>query len=768
MPKSFHRSFAGGIIAPELYGRIDLPKFQTGLRDAVNFITLSHGPAARRTGTYFINEAKSQELNPGVRIVPFVFSAEQAVIIELGHLYARFHTKDGTALEAAKSIVTISSANPCVVEITGHGYVNGDWVYCAATLSGYPLSGRFLKVASATTDTFVVQDLAGNNIDSTTFPAPGAFGITFARVYTLTTPFAAGSLFELDYAQNNDVLTLTSQTYGAYEMRRSGAASWSITAVSFTSTIAAPSTVTATATKPTPTNVYAQRYVVTTVAADGITESAPSAAASDTNNLSISGNYNTITWSSVTGALRYNVYKERAGVFGFIGQSDDGATGVVDDNIVADTAVTPPESSIVLNDATGRYPATVTYHELRRWFAGTANNPQTIYATRNGTESNLTTSVPSGPNDALAFRIAAQQQLAIRYLVPLSDMIALTVGGEFRIFADGGPAIDSTTLSIKPQGFSGAAAVKPVLTSGSALYVQSQGSRVRELAYDPNGTGYYRSNDVSILAPHLVSGFSIVEMAYARAPESVLWAVRNDGQLLAMTYVPDQQVYGWHRHTTDGLFESCAVIPEDSEDTLYVVVRRTINGRTVRYIERLHSRVMSEQADAFFLDSGLSLTSGPGVTSIGGLWHLEGKQVQVLADGAVGQSATVVNGTIALAELSFKVHIGLQFISDLTTLPLAYEQAPAAGQGMMKNVNLVHLRLVNSSVVKAGPSTSKLREYPARQVEDPYNSPPTLRTFEARLAIDPSWNTDGSVVVRQDLPLPLTVAAMALETATGG
>lgn len=752
MPKSLFRSFAGGEITPELFGRLDLTKFQTGLSLARNFVTLPHGPASRRPGFQFVNETRTSA--QASRLIPFVFSADQGVILEFGHLSIRFHTAAGTLLEAVKPIVGVVTG---VVEVTGHGYSVGDDVYF--TGGAQP---RFLRVGSVVdANRFQVADLWGE----TAIPPSGSTAV--ARVYQIASPYPSTALAGLRYAQDADVLTISSASYPTQELRRLGAANWTLTAASFAPVLAPPAGVAATAVVAVATNLTTQRYKVTTVAPDLVNESLPSAEVSCSNNLTLAGNYNTISWTAIGSGYRYYVYKLRGGVYGYIGQADTSSPSVVDDNILPDTTVSPPEDNITLNGTAGEYPTAVAHHERRRWFAGTGDGPQNVWATRNGTLSNLTSSVPSRADDALQFRIAAQQQNAIRHLVPLADLLALTAGGEFRIFADGGPAIAPDTLSVKPQGFSGASEVQPVLTTASAIYVQAQGSRVREITYDPSGTGFYRSIDASILATHLFDGHQITQLAYTRAPDSTLWAVRDDGVLLGMTYVPDQQVYGWHQHHTAGAFESIAVIPENNEDTLYAVVRRVVDGRTVRYIERLKPRMFTEQADAFFVDSGLTYSGAP-VTTITGLWHLEGKAVQVLADGAVVVGKTVLDGQITLPTAASVVHIGLAYVSDMVTLPLAYEGAPASGQGTMKNVGKVHLRVVRSSVAKAGPNFSNLREYPARLVSDPYGSPPSLQTREVSLSIDPSWNTDGTVCVRQDQPLPLTVAALALDTAVGG
>lgn len=838
--KTLLRSFAGGEITPELYGRLDLTKYQTGLSKALNFRVLPHGPAARRPGFRFINEAKDSTKR--VRLIPFAYSADQTVLLEFGDQYIRFHVNGSTLLEPTVAITSV--VGNVVTTTAAHGYSTGDWVYMAA-LSGNP--ARFFKITVTGANTFTTQDYWGVNTN------PGLANYTAARVYTLTTPYIESDLFELRYAQNSDVITITHPDYAARELSRTSATSWTLSTINFVPTFPVPAAPTVTATIAQNQNLSPQTYVVTAVAADGVTESLASSPTTVNNNLTLAGNYNTITFNAVDGGARYNIYRKRGGIYGYIGQirptnaggvtalstlvrgqvlsksrtvtvttaaahgrttgdivriydtgvpSFDGvwvitvintttfiytsdvasnftvsntgnmaltSLGIVDDNILPDTGRTPPENIVYLNTNVNDYPTTVTYYEQRRWFAGTNNAQQSIWATRNGTEANLTSSVPTQEDDALLFRIASQQQNAIQHLVPLSDLIALTIGGEFRIFADNAPNITPTSLSIKPQGYTGASSVQPALTSGSILYVQSQGSRIREFSYNSAGNSYV-SIDISIMAPHLFNGYTIVDLAFARAPTPTLWAVRSDGVLLGMTYVPEQQVYGWHQHTTDGVFESVAVIGEGDEDVLYAVVRRTVNNRSVRYIERLTSEILVDQENAFFVDSGLTYEdySGLPASTISGLYHLEGKSVQILANGAVHPARTVTNGAITLDTPANKVQVGLGYNSDLQTLPLAFDGAPAGGQGFTKNINKVAMRVTNSSLVKAGPSFAKLTEYPARDVTDPYGSPPSLKTGELRFAVGPSWNSDGMICVRQDQPLPLTIMSMALDVATGG
>jgi hypothetical protein len=765
MIKNLLRSFAGGEITPELFGRIELGKFQSGLRKILNFFVLPHGPVVRRPGHRYVLEAKDS-VNK-VRLIPFVFNVDQAVALEFGHNYIRFHIAGQTLLEANKTITAMTLASPGVFTSVAHGYTAGQEVYLQGFTSHPDLNLRYYRIAAPTADTFTLTDLHGTAVSTVGQPAYSAGGLV-ARVYLIASTYASADLFDIHYVQSADVLTLTHPSYAAMELRRLGATNWTLTAVSFAPTIGAPASANATPTVAVVGNPVTHYYVVTTIAADNITESLPTAVISAVNDLTLAGNFNTIAWAAVVGASRYNVYKSASssGSFGFIGQ----ATGLslVDNNILADATHSYPESLITLNGSAGNFPATATYHEQRRLFAGTDNNQQTVYATRNGTESNLTSSLPSRDDDALKFKLAALQQNRIRHLIPLTDLIALTASGEWRIFADGAAAITPTSLSTKPQGYTGASNVQPAVTVGSILYVQAQGSRIRELGYggDSANNGY-KSIDISIMAPHLFNGFTITDIAYAKAPEQIMWAVRNDGTLLGMTYVPDQQVYGWHQHTTDGLYESVCVIPEGNEDATYVVVKRTINGRTVRIIERLAGRLFTDAKDAYFVDCGATYDGTP-ATIIRGLWHLEGKTVQILADAAVEPQQVVANGRVTLTAPASKVHIGLPYLSDLITLPLAVDGAPAAGQGTIKNILAASLRHTQTSLFKVGINFTTLVSNKSRQISDPYGSPPALRTAESRVTVPGDWDTDGVICVRQDQPLPCTILALVLEAQFGG
>ncbi len=679
--RTLQRSFGGGVVTPEFFGRIDDIKFQTGLALCRNFIVLPHGPIANRPGFTFVRAVKDSTKK--TRLIPFTYSTDQTMVIELGAGYFRFHTQGATLMDGAVP-------------------------------------------------------------------------------YEIANPYAEADLFDIHYVQSADVLTLVHPNHAPRELRRLGALSWSLTTISFVSTLSAPGGVSATHTAGTGTPVATTyKYKVTAVGAIGIDESLASAEASVSGDLLLDGAYNTITWSAVTGAQRYNVYKQSSGLFGYIGQTD--GLSFQDDNIAADIGRTPPIQFNPFSGA-GNYPGAVSYFEQRRVFAGTLNAPQNLWMTRTGTESNLSYSLPTKDDDAISFRVAAREANTIRHLLPLDLLMALTAAAEWRVTSVNSDAITPSSVAVRPQSYVGAGQAQPVVVNSSILYGAARGGHVRELAYHWQAGGYI-TGDLSLRAPHLFDGLDIKDIAFQKSPAPVAWFVSSSGKLLGLTYVPEQQVGAWHQHDTAGTFESVACVAEGAEDAVYAVVRRTINGQSVRYIERMAPRLFGEQENAFFVDSGLTY-DGPPADTISGLAHLEGCTVSILADGAVHPQRVVTGGAVQLEVEASVVHIGLPIEADAQTLPLAFE-IQGFGQGRQKNVNKAWLRVYRSSGIFAGPSFDRLTEAKQRTTE-PYGSPPALKSEEIPIAITPSWTDNGQVCVRQSDPLPLTIVSMSLEVSIGG
>jgi hypothetical protein len=617
---------------------------------------------------------------------------------------------------------------------------------------------RLLPFTFSTTQTMILEMGPGYF----RFHTQGATVLNAGVPYEIATPYAEADLFSIHTTQSGDILTLVHPNYPPMELRRLGATNWTLSPIVFTPTIQPPvNPYVVPHQDPPPAGAISMSYVIATLSADGLTQSVPTAEFSCVNNIFAAGAYNIVHWTEPPGATpgvtQYIIFKKVGGSYGYIGRT----TGVrlVDDNIAADLSVTPAMYDTVFQ-AAGDYPAATSYYEQRRAFAGTTNAPQKIWMTRSGTESDMSYSLPTRDDDRIAFRIAALQANTIRHLVPLSDLLVLTSSAEFRITSVNTDALTPSSISVKPQSYIGASNVQPVIINSNLLYGAARGGHMREMSYSRDANGY-ASGDLSLRSIHLFDDFELVDMAYAKAPMPIVWAVSSSGKLLGLTYVPEQQVGGWHQHDTDGVFESCAVVAEGREDVLYVVVRRTIGGVQKRYVERLASRRFVDPADGFFVDSGSTYRGAPS-TLISGLTWLEGKTVSILANGAVHPQRVVTNGQVVLDNPASVVHVGLPITADARTLPLAAQIDAGYGQGRVKNVNKVWMRVVRSSGIFAGPSAERLVQFKQRTTE-PYGTPPTLRTDEIEIDVRPDWGNDAAITIRQTDPLPITITSMTME-----
>lgn len=283
------------------------------------------------------------------------------------------------------------------------------------------------------------------------------------------------------------------------------------------------------------------------------------------------------------------------------------------------------------------YPAECEYFGDRMWFACTYAQPQTVWASRVGAYSDFGKSSPIQDDDAISATLNARQLNEIRDLVPLGKLVALTSAGEWQVSGGGDDVITPSSVGFQPQSYRGVSQAQSVVVGNSALFIQDRGTVVRDLSFRFEDDGY-DGNDLSIFAAHLMEGHELTDIAYQQSPNSVVWLVRDDGVLLGLTYVREQEVIGWHRHDTDGFVENVCVIPENGDDVLYIGVRRVIDGVTKRFVERLERRLVQDQIDCFFVDSGLSYdgrnTAATTVTVSGGFAWDESEDLTITASAA--------------------------------------------------------------------------------------------------------------------------------------
>ena len=300
----------------------------------------------------------------------------------------------------------------------------------------------------------------------------------------------------------------------------------------------------------------------------------------------------------------------------------------------------------VWNDIDG-YPGTGTLYEQRLALGGSPNFPQTIWESRTGEYLNF--ELGTKDDDAISYNLSSDQINPILHIGQINALIPLTYGGEFTVSGGVEKAITPTNIRAKNPSVYGCNKVRPVRIGNELYFIQRAGRKLRAMAYKYD-SDTFGSPDMSVLAEHATKS-GIVDMAYQQEPESILYMVRADGVMATMTVDRDQDVIGWARQITDGAYESAAAIPTASGDQVWVLVRRTINGQNVRYIERFTAGVR--------VDSGVNATDATGKTVWGGLSHLEGKMVDIVADGVVMQQQQVVGGQVTIPRNAKETSIGL-------------------------------------------------------------------------------------------------------------
>lgn len=726
------RAFAGGELAPALHMRADQAKYQQGLRTCKNWLVLRQGGVANRAGFRFINATK-QQAQPLMLMPYFAAEPEDSVLIEVGTSYMRFY-QDGALLRVA-------GVDPWDI---GTNYEQGDLAEEAGVIY------------------YAKQDHIGQAPPNTTY-----WHAFEDDIYEVPHTFGA-DLF--DYAQSGEVITLTSHVAAPQELVFVNITRWILRDVVTEPSIAAPDNLVLT---PGAAGAITHRYQVTAAHQDTFEESLASGTVSGATATPTEAAPNVIDWDAVVGAGEYYVYKDKEGngVFGYIGTAK--TNQFKDTNVNPDYLSTPPIAQ-TLFDSLNNYPAHAGYYQQRRFFANTLADPQVVHGSRVGLYSNFNLSTPIQDDDALTFRIAGQHYHAVKHLIGLRSLILMTSGGEWTVTGSDG-VLTPSSIHADQQTYAGIADVKPVAVGNSIVYVQARGSVIRELHFDREVEGL-AGRDLTLFAAHLFDGHQITAIDYQQVPHSIVWAVRDDGVLLGLTYIPEQDVWGWHRHTTGaaGRFEDVCVIPEAEEDAVYVIVRRTIGGVFKRSVERLESRLVeSFDEDSFFVDSGLSYSGAP-ATVFAGLDHLEGQVVAVVGDGDVvydgdpaGASAatyTVASGAITLPSAKSNVHIGLPIrYADIELLDLDVQGE--AIRDRKKRIGSITLVVDKSSrTFWAGPDVAHLtqmRAKPRAATGDEFSG-------QIELAVQGTFSAEGRVLIRQKDPLPIAILGVIPNVELGG
>ena len=439
-----------------------------------------------------------------------------------------------------------------------------------------------------------------------------------------------------------------------------------------------------------------------------------------------------------------------------------GATATVDiQRASGSTATTADWAEGSWGDYRG-WPAVVEFHpEDRLMFANTDGEPDTYWLTMVGNYTNFARSSPLVDSDAISSPVPSRKVNGINGLVPLSEMIALTLSNEISVRSSSGP-LSPTTVYNKIHGWEGSYGIRPLIIGNRAVYIQSTGSIVRDLGYELYSETF-TGLDRSILSNHLFGGYTIVEMAYQQNPDRLVWTIRSDGLLLSMTYMPEQEVIAWSWHDTNSgtdLFESVCCIRGDGYDEVWFVVNR---GGT-RYIERMTQRQASTvPANQFFVDCGTTSSTAQ-ISLMTGLTHLNGKTVAILADGNVLSQQEVTGSSIALGATYSTVQVGLPYTSDVETLNVDANLTDGTTQGRKIKISQLVLRFLNSRGGELGPDFDTLYD-----IQHPTDSTSLdLFSTDVKESMAGGYTDGGRICIRQADPLPMTVLAIIPSISIGG
>ena len=312
----------------------------------------------------------------------------------------------------------------------------------------------------------------------------------------------------------------------------------------------------------------------------------------------------TISWTAAAGADSYNIYRaDDGGLYSFIGRTS--SLTFRDTFIEGDGDYTAPIGFDPFEGGSGTWPSTTGFFQQRQIYANSDAFPNRFWMTQTGVFYNFSRSSPLRDDDAIIATLSSLKINAIRHLLPLTDLLMLTTGAEYRVKGEGDAAFTPSTINIKPQSFHGSVALPPIVAGSTALYM-SVGNVVRELSYDFIGDKF-AGRDLTVLARHLFEGRTVVDWTFAQVPMDAIFVVFDDGTGACLTYQPEQEVYGWTRLTTKGKYKSVASVKENGDDAVYFIVQRFLNGITTSTVERMADRHFDEMADAFCVDCGLSL-----------------------------------------------------------------------------------------------------------------------------------------------------------------
>lgn len=748
-PNAFYAiqpAFTGGELSPDVASRVDLDKYQLALLKAENAVIRPYGAVTKRPGLVYCGAVKTSSSK--VLLYPFRFNVNLSYLLEFGAGYVRVW-REGVYLNVELSTPYTAADLPNLRFVQ-----SVDVLYIASGRHPVKKILRYSESSWQIQNMNWIQPPMGdlNPVTSLKVTPSGTTGnITLTATAALFESTDVGSWMEISQRVSGSSVSITSGTSSAIGVGDT----WKvITHGTWKGTVVVESS-----TDNGATWLEERRYT-----------------GNEDYNPTESGNVDEYTLmrvkvSTTSGTCTCDFSAHSYTHTGYVAitavSSSTAATATVKKRLGATTATADWKFSAW--DSVNGYPSCAAFFQDRLCFAGSDAYPQRVWMSRTGDYENFSVEKEAGTvtdDSAVTADLLSLQSFRITHMVAGNDLILLTEGNEWSI--DGAETVTPTSISPRSQQSYGANDVIPIRSGNRIVYVQRRGSIVRDMGYSYD-TDSYAGMDLSLLVRHLIRGYELKDSTYAQEPDSLVYFVRNDGVLLALTYLYEQKVYGWSHIVTDGEIESVCAVSEGNRDVVYVVVKRTVNGSAVRYIERFaYVPETGTQQDYIMLDSAKRYSFLSETETITGLSHLEGKTVLVMGDGYLFDPMTVEDGTITLPQASKNVVVGLPYTMKLEQPNFETQTNSGTMQGREKAVTSAIFRLTNSFGGEAGPDESTLNEmiYDVGRLELGEN---VLYSGDLNITMAAGgFNKNGRVFIRHDKPYPFTVSAIIRAVTFGG
>ena len=809
-------NFTAGEISPFLFARVEIDKYQNACYLLENFQVQRYGGLAKRGGLEYIGAVKTAAKK--VRLVSFIYSVSQTYILEFGDLYVRFFTNGGQLVSGSPVEVTTPwdedeiwdlqfAQSADVLYITHPDYAPRTLSRTSATAFALATmefeDGPYLEVNTTSTKltpaaTGNLSSIAGTVSTSpaaeASFPEgnafdgnPGSVASWNARAGWVAYTFSAGTYVCDGYyitATVNGPTAPSSWTFEGYDGAnwivldtRKGQTGWlggEVRYFEFINETAYEAYRLNWTGQNDSVNNFTQFTEIGMHQSVG-TQTAFNLTASATTGINGGAGFKTtdvgrhIRILDGDGSWRWVKIIART--------SSTVVTVKVYEQALSNTSPIANWQLGAWSDETG-WPGSVGFYSGRLAFARTATEPQTAWLSQVDGFTKFGVSSPLVDSDAINATITSESINEIKWI---AEGTALFLGTTAAIRTLGpsaaGAVVSPTNLQQRRETSYGASSVQPLRTGNTLVYAGYYNRDVREIAFSFEADSYV-SQDLSLLAEHIVS-VGIKQIAYAQSPDSVIWLVLNDGSLAGMTYDRGQNVIAFHRHPVGGAYaggavhvESVATIPGTDRDELWAVVRRTIDGTAVRYVERLSIGLDrdGEKEDATYLDSYLTY-SGTATRTVSGLDHLEGETVKVWGDGAYLGSYTVASGAVTVSDdysTFTKATVGLSYTAAMETLSPEMGAAGGAAQTVIGRVTTVFLRVFQSLGGSVGPAGGRLERILSRTTSDAMDASAPLFTGDREVSVEMSWERAKRLRVEHSDPSPFNLLGMIYNLKVNG